>query len=168
MVPLVKSDLKVFALIYWWTLPPITWQTGDIVTHLNSLSISAYVWRVRRLSSTIVRCNWTVFHVRHSSEILPHSWQRLGGYSPSQPQELKFTWWILNVRQRAVNCSSFSGTFSTSDEIFYLHHPASKGSSSKCKIVSARHFQQCAKQILTDHMLRYVLSGSISEFNYIT
>lgn len=80
------------------------------------------------------QCIWMAFHICHSSYLLPRAWQKLG-FSSSQPQELMFTWWMLYVRQRAVNRLGFGG-------IFYFYHPASTGSPrSKFNLLSAWDFQ---------------------------
>ena len=77
----MEDDLGVSSL--WFTVPPntpITQMPADIVTHHNSMNISAYVWRITKA--------WLYLFDPCSST---HSLldKRLGGFPSCQPQELK-------------------------------------------------------------------------------
>ena len=128
----MEDDLGVISL--WFTVPPntpITRMTADIVTHHNSMNISAYVWR-------ITKARLYLFYVCSSTHSLPRSWQKARWISilPAAGAEGS-TWWM----SRRVNGSSFSGTFNAFSDIFYFYHPASKGyHSSKFQSLSAIFF----------------------------
>lgn len=93
----VMSDLKVFTLLCWQMVPPthLLLYRWPVTLLRISLSISAYVCLSRRHK----QCNlsvlwiWMAFHVPLIYSLIRD--KRIGGFSSSQPQEMKFTWWTL-------------------------------------------------------------------------